>query len=49
MKNSDNYNDELVENHIATNAQNPIRNDAFVLSDDQKMELLLFKLHLIAR
>ena len=40
MKNSDNYNDELGENHIATNAQNPIRNDAFVLSDDQKMELI---------
>ena len=40
MKNSDNYNDELGVNHIATNAQNPIRNDAFDLSDDQKIELI---------
>lgn len=40
MKNSDNYNDELGKNHIATNAQNPIRNDAFDLSDDQKIELI---------
>jgi GTP cyclohydrolase IA len=31
-------NDELGENHIATSAQNPVRNDAFDLTDDQKIE-----------
>ncbi|MBP6557439.1 MAG: GTP cyclohydrolase I FolE [Flavobacterium sp.] len=31
-------NDELGENHIATNAQNPVRNDAFDLTDEQKIE-----------
>ena len=38
MTNSDPFNDELGENHIATSAQNPVRNDAFTLSDDQKIE-----------
>ena len=38
MINSDQFNDELGENHIATSAQNPVRNDAFTLSDDQKIE-----------
>jgi GTP cyclohydrolase I len=33
-------NDELGENHIATSAQNPVRNDAFDLSDDKKIELI---------
>jgi GTP cyclohydrolase I len=32
--------DELGENHIATNAKNPLRNDAFELSDDKKIELI---------
>jgi GTP cyclohydrolase I len=32
--------DELGENHIATSAKNPIRNDAFELSDDKKIELI---------
>jgi len=32
--------DEIGENHIATSAQNPIRKDAFNLSDDQKIELI---------
>ena len=40
MTNSEQINDELGENHIATSAQNPIRNDAFTLSDDQKIELI---------
>jgi GTP cyclohydrolase I len=40
MTNSDQINDEIGENHIATSAQNPIRNDAFKLSDDQKIELI---------
>ena len=38
MTNSDQINDELGENHIATSAQNPVRNDAFTLSDEQKIE-----------
>lgn len=33
-------NDELGENHIATSAQNPVRNDAFDLPDDKKIELI---------
>lgn len=33
-------NDELGENHIATSAQNPVRNDAFDLTDEQKIEAI---------
>jgi GTP cyclohydrolase I len=40
MTNSDQFNDELGENHIATSAQNPVRNDAFILTDEQKIELI---------
>jgi len=40
MINSDQINDELGENHIATSAKNPIRNDAFTLSDEQKIEII---------
>lgn len=40
MTNSDQFNDELGENHIGTSAQNPVRNDAFNLSDEQKIELI---------
>ena len=32
--------DDIGENHIATNVNNPIRNDAFELNDDQKIELI---------
>jgi GTP cyclohydrolase I len=32
--------DEIGENHIATNAENPIRNDAFELTDYRKIELI---------
>ncbi|MEO5776004.1 MAG: GTP cyclohydrolase I FolE [Flavobacterium sp.] len=38
MIDSDQFNEELGENHIATSAQNPVRNDAFTLSDEQKIE-----------
>ena len=38
MINNDEFSDELGENHIATRAQNPVRNDAFTLSDEQKIE-----------
>ncbi|UPT71163.1 MAG: GTP cyclohydrolase I FolE [Flavobacterium sp. JAD_PAG50586_2] len=40
MTNSDHFNDELGENHIATSAQNPVRIDAFNLSDEEKIELI---------
>lgn len=35
-----NNNDEFGDNHIASNVNNPLREDAFVLSDDQKIELI---------
>ena len=31
---------EIGDNHIASSAVNPIRSDAFVLTDDQKIELI---------
>lgn len=34
----DNFKDEIGENHIGTTAQNPLRDDAFEMSDDQKIE-----------
>ena len=40
MTDNDQINDELAENHIATSAQNPVRNDAFNLTDEQKIELI---------
>lgn len=40
MTNSDQISDEIGENHIATSAQNPVRNDAFNLTDEQKIELI---------
>lgn len=38
MTNSNDFQDEIGDNHIATNAKNPLRNDAFDLTDDQKIE-----------
>lgn len=38
MSKNEDYQDEIGDNHIATNAQNPIRKDAFALTDDQKIE-----------
>jgi GTP cyclohydrolase I len=38
MSKNEDFQDEIGDNHIATNAQNPIRKDAFALSDEQKME-----------
>ena len=37
MSNNQDFQDEIGDNHIATNAQNPIKKDAFVLSDEQKI------------
>lgn len=38
MSKNEDFSDEIGDNHIATNAQNPIRDDAFELSDEQKIE-----------
>ncbi|KVV14098.1 GTP cyclohydrolase I FolE [Flavobacterium sp. TAB 87] len=38
MINANDFSDEIGDNHIATNAQNPVREDAFDLSDDEKIE-----------
>ncbi|PJB13364.1 MAG: GTP cyclohydrolase I FolE [Flavobacteriales bacterium CG_4_9_14_3_um_filter_40_17] len=32
--------DEIGENHVATSAENPLRKDAFLLSDKQKIEII---------
>ena len=37
MSNNEDFQDEIGDNHIATNVQNPIKKDAFVLSDEQKI------------
>jgi len=36
MINSEDFQDEIGDNHIATAANNPVRKDAFDISDDQK-------------
>lgn len=38
MTNNEDFQDEIGDNHIATSANNPIRNDAFNLTDEQKIE-----------
>ncbi len=40
MAESENNYDVLGENHVATNSENPIRKDAFDLTDEQKIELI---------
>ncbi len=40
MKDNEDFQDEIGENHIATKAVNPVRNDAFEISDEQKIELI---------
>jgi len=40
MTNQEDFQDEIGTNHIATSAQNPIRIDAFNISDDEKIELI---------
>ena len=40
MINNEDFQDEIGDNHIATNAKNPLRKDAFDISDDQKIELI---------
>jgi len=40
MINNDEFHDEIGNNHIATSAQNPIRKDAFELSDEEKINAI---------
>ena len=40
MVNKDTHNDEIGESHIATSTENPVRNDAFDITDDKKIELI---------
>lgn len=40
MINNEEFNDEIGDNHISSSAKNPIREDAFDISDDQKIELI---------
>jgi GTP cyclohydrolase I len=40
MINNTDFQDEIGDNHIATNAQNPVRKDAFAISDEEKIELI---------
>ena len=40
MGNNEEFHEEIGSNHIATNAQNPMRQDAFDLTDEQKIELI---------
>ena len=40
MINKEDYTDEIEDNHSITNTDNPIRNDAFELTDDKKIELI---------
>uniref|UniRef100_UPI00404AA4F7 GTP cyclohydrolase I FolE n=1 Tax=Flavobacterium sp. TaxID=239 RepID=UPI00404AA4F7 len=40
MHTQDNNPDEIGENHIATNTENPVRPNAFELSDEAKIELI---------
>ncbi len=45
MKNNENFQDEIGDNHVATNAQNPVRKDAFDLSDDEKIASIKKDVH----
>jgi len=40
MTNNAEFQDEIGENHIATSAQNPVRKDAFLISDEEKISLI---------
>ncbi|WP_293873007.1 GTP cyclohydrolase I FolE [Flavobacterium sp.] len=37
MINNDDFQDEIGNSHLATSAQNPVREDAFILNDDEKI------------
>ncbi len=39
-KNGENHHDLIGDNHVATSVDTPMRNDAFELNDEQKMEII---------
>jgi GTP cyclohydrolase I len=45
MNKSEDFHDEIGDNHVATNAQNPIRKDAFELTDIEKIESIKKDIH----
>ena len=45
MKNNEDFHDEIGDNHVATAAQNPLRKDAFDLTDAQKIESIKKDVH----
>jgi GTP cyclohydrolase I len=45
MSKNEDFQDEIGDNHFATSAQNPIRKDAFALSDEQKIESIKKDVH----
>ncbi|WP_298116882.1 GTP cyclohydrolase I FolE [Flavobacterium sp.] len=40
MIHNEDLSDEIGNNHIATNSENPLRKDAFILSDEEKIEAI---------
>ncbi len=40
MINTDDLNEEIGNNHYSLNANNPLRDDAFLISDEEKIELI---------
>jgi GTP cyclohydrolase I len=38
MINNEEFQDEIGNNHISTNAKNPVRDDAFAIAEDEKIE-----------
>ena len=38
MINNEDFLDEIGDNHSSSNAKNPVRQDAFDLTDDEKIE-----------
>ena len=40
MNTNEDLHDEIGNNHVATSAENPLRKDAFQLTDDEKIELI---------
>jgi len=40
MTNNEDFNDEIGNNHIASNDQTPLRKDAFEKTDEEKIDLI---------
>jgi GTP cyclohydrolase IA len=40
MINNEEFTDDIGDNHLITNSENPIRKDAFLLNDDEKINLI---------